>query len=72
MTKKMLTSQKFETSLGIAITAASLPETRRRGKTGVLLFKLISEMNMFSNTFAIPTFVMLTPTTNGWYLFNAD
>lgn len=40
MTKKMLTSQKFEISLGIATIVASLQGTQKRGKAGVFLFKL--------------------------------
>lgn len=40
MTRKMLTSQKFEISSGIATTAASPPGTRKRGKAGLSLLKV--------------------------------
>lgn len=40
MTRKTLTSQKFEISSGIATTAASPPGTPKRGKAGFSLFKV--------------------------------
>ena len=40
MTRKTLTSQKFEISSGIATTAASPPGTLKRGKAGLPLFKV--------------------------------